>query len=242
MVGYVLISPEAAIGRMVLGVGVHPRYRGQGIGTELIGRALEHSKELGGEVAHAPASYGNMATRRLLTDMGFKPVRRYWEMRLSARIKAPHPQPPEDYHLYSFQPGDEAELTRIQNLSFGASWGFCPNTLEEIRYRVNMSDSRPEGIIFIARGDRVVGYCWTRRLARDDKAVGQISMMGVDPSEQSRGLGRMVLLEGLTYLRGSGLAVVELTVDGQNQPAIRLYQSVGFRRSAVTLWYEKRLR
>jgi mycothiol synthase len=66
-------------------------------------------------------------------------------------------------------------------------------------------------------------------------------MLGVDPDYQGRGLGKRLLLAGLSYLKGKGLQVVELTVDRENKVACTLYKSVGFKLWTSSLWYEKRL-
>jgi mycothiol synthase len=66
-------------------------------------------------------------------------------------------------------------------------------------------------------------------------------MLGVDPDYQGRGLGRQLLLVGLSYLKSKGLRVVELTVDSENKVACALYKSVGFNLWTSSLWYEKRL-
>jgi mycothiol synthase len=66
-------------------------------------------------------------------------------------------------------------------------------------------------------------------------------MMGVDPDYRGRGLGRQLLLAGLSYLKSKDLRRVELTVDSENKEACTLYKSVGFKLWTSSLWYEKRL-
>jgi mycothiol synthase len=66
-------------------------------------------------------------------------------------------------------------------------------------------------------------------------------MLGVDPDYRGRGLGRQLLLAGLSYLRNKSLRVAVLTVDSENKAARALYKSVGFELWKSSLWYEKRL-
>ena len=64
-------------------------------------------------------------------------------------------------------------------------------------------------------------------------------MLGVDPDYRGKGVGKGVLLAGLSYLKSKGLRVAELTVDSRNKVACSLYQSVGFKTWLSSLWYEK---
>ena len=41
------------------------------------------------------------------------------------------------------------DLTRIQNISFENHWGFCPNTEEEIKERISITNPDKEGILLI---------------------------------------------------------------------------------------------
>jgi RimJ/RimL family protein N-acetyltransferase len=54
--------------------------------------------------------------------------------------------------------------------------------------------------------------------------------MYVAPSARGKGVGRALLLEALTLARGvPGIRQVNLFVNANNQSAIRLYESVGFK-------------
>jgi mycothiol synthase len=68
--------------------------------------------------------------------------------------------------------------------------------------------------------------------------VGEIYVIGVDPSAQGTGLGRALTLVGLHYLRDCGMPGVMLYVEETNTPAIALYQSLEFRRTATDVVYQ----
>lgn len=50
----------------------------------------------------------------------------------------------------------------------------------------------------------------------------------VTPARRGRGLGTALMAEGLSRLKTDGVKVVELGVDGNNLPALKLYRKFGF--------------
>lgn len=246
VVGYLTLTRELPVGRVILEGAVHPAHRGQGIGAVLFSEGLAHGKKLGAPVAHMAVAESWGERRRLLEREGFHVVRRYWRMRLEAVAPVIDVSVPDGMHVRMFHPGDEESLTTIQNRAFTGSWGFCPNTVAEVSYRLEMSVYRPGGVIFLCQGEAVLGYCWTRideeenRLTGDPK--GYVYMVGVDPSLRGRGLGRVMVMAGVAHIRKIVAGAVELEVDSENVPAMALYKSLGFQRKGVVLWYERHLK
>ena len=224
-VGYVQNAFEPPLKRVVMEWGVHPDHVNRGVGASLLERSLALAGGKDYRVAHIPLPYGALAGRHLAKSMGFKVVRRQWEMRLKDVWQVPEPRIPPGFTLRSWIDGDERNLTDIQNLAFSRHWGFSPNTTEETEYKVRMSFYRPQGILFITEVDKVVGYCWTRIEEGPRGITGFISMMGTHPQYRGRGLGEAVMRAGVSYLRGAGVARADLSVDGGNPSAIKIYKS-----------------
>jgi len=233
IVAYLDTFREPRLGRVIFEGAVLPGYR-RWVAPELLRRGVEHAVALGATAVHFPVAAGDRTGRRLLKEQGFTPVRRFLRLVLrSVKVPAAPPWP----LLRTMEQGEEARLAYIQNLSFSGSWGFQPNTEEDIRYSLSLACCRREGVFFALIADKVVGYCWTRELG----SKGEIWMLGVDPAWQGRGVGRALLLQGIHHLRRRGFRHIRLTVDAENARALALYRSVGFRRAGAIVWYERRL-
>ncbi len=241
LVGFALIAPELPIGRAVASGGVVDSHRGRRIGRSLVEVAVQHARALGALVLHVQAPPDSAAARHLLGSSGFRAVRTYSVMRWEGE-EVPAPELPPGFGLRSLRAAqDEGSLTRLQNAAFGGSWGFCPNTVDEIEARLNLNTSDPEGVIFVTNRDRLVAYIWTTRTAGSGNPIGCIGMTGVHPDCRGKGLGRAIVLAGLKYLVSNGIRTVELEVDEQNARAKEMYLSLGFRKVREALWYEKAL-
>jgi len=243
IVGYVDVTPELNIGRVVFSCLVHLKYRENFVTTKLIERAIERARELKGKRVHVNISQDNVTGRKLFTKMGFRFIRRFLELRLDLSEVHVHKIERISPRYRHMKGGEEEKLVHIQNRSFADTWGFNPNTVEEIAYRIGLPNCSPKDIVFAFDGDNVIGYCWTRIYGEEDNlprtVKGRIYMLGVDPDHRSKGIGKEVLLAGLSYLKSKGLSIVELTVDGKNKEAHVLYRSAGFKVRTRSLWYEK---
>lgn len=84
----------------------------------------------------------------------------------------------------------------------------------------------PAGFLLAVDADgRLLGFHWTKR---HSSVLGEVYVIGMDPSEQGRGLGRTLLLAGLEHLRGAGAETVILYTDQENHAAVRMYANTGF--------------
>ena len=64
-------------------------------------------------------------------------------------------------------------------------------------------------------------------------------MVGVDPEQQGRSLGRALTAAGLRHLGDQGLAEILLYVDAENRAAFGLYESMGFERWHVDVMFSR---
>jgi len=242
IVGYMDMTPEITIGRVILNCWVHPEHRRRGLAKELLSFAIQRAKQLRAKVAHVNITEDNVVAKGVLSKLGFQCVRRFLELRLDMGMLPWQNTDQASLGCHNLQRGEEDKLAYIQNRSFADTWGFNPNTVEEITYRTSLSSSSPEDIILTYESDKVAGYCWTGitcEAVATSKRKGRIFMLGVDPDYRGKGTGKRVLLAGLGHLKSKGIQIAELTVDSENKVACALYRSVGFEVRTSSLWYEK---
>lgn len=243
IVGYVDVIPELDIGRVVLNYLIHPYHRGKDFVKKLVEFAIHRARELRIEIVHVNFPQDSTMAKRLFSKMGFRFVRRFLELRLNLS-EAPLSKINQTAFLCrQLRGGEEDKLTQIQNRSFINTWGFNPNTIEEIRYRTGLPKYAAKNIILCWDADRPIGYCWTNTNLTEDKVLngkrGRVYMLGVDPDYRGKGLAKDTLLAGLSYLKSKCIRIVELTADSDNKVALALYKSVGFKIWTSSLWYEK---
>jgi ribosomal protein S18 acetylase RimI-like enzyme len=78
--------------------------------------------------------------------------------------------------------------------------------------------------------------------AVDDLGAGELVYLGLTAPWRKQGLARKLVQQGLHLSCENGLAELMLAVDRQNEPAMRLYQSVGFTATTSRIAWVKAMR
>ena len=239
VVGTLFMWVEERVGRGILFGGVRKSYRGRGIGRLLLDTVVSHARELRYSVLHIETLRGAKEAESLVRSAGFLPVRTHWRMRRRGS-RPTGVDVPAGYRLRMMGPEDVEGVTRLQNDAFDGSWGFCPNTVEEVRYRVfEISVRQPAEVLLLDREGALDAYCWTERSGPGKP--GAIDMMGVHPRFRGQGLGKVITGAAVDHLLRAGASPLELTVERENGPATQVYRSLGFRVWRVSYWHELRL-
>lgn len=105
-----------------------------------------------------------------------------------------------------------------------------------------MLEEVAKGAVFLilTDGDSLMGYFFGR--ADPESGEAYVDLIGVDGAYQGRGLGRRLMLAGLAQLRRMpGLRQVNLTVVAGNEPAMRLYDSLGFVKERDMVAFRRRV-
>jgi ribosomal protein S18 acetylase RimI-like enzyme len=88
-------------------------------------------------------------------------------------------------------------------------------------------------LLAVTPDDRVVGWCdIIRNPVEGFRHVGRLGM-GLLPEYRGQGLGRRLATEAIRAAREAGIERIELEVFASNEPAIALYQALGFATEGI---------
>jgi mycothiol synthase len=209
---------------------VAPAHRRTGVGARLLTGALAAADHAWQAWSHGD----HPAAVRLAGKFGFDRVRELWVMRRpladsellpgNLRLTAP------SLEVRGFQPGDEAELLRVNAAAFAHHPEQGRMDAEELAERMAEPWFDPADLIVAVDGARMYGFHWTKR---HSATLGEVYVMAIDPETQGKGLGRTLVDVGLRHLRSVGIDNVLLYVESDNVPAVGLYEGQGFTHAAA---------
>ena len=220
---------------------VHPDHRRAGLGSALV-RELLAKQPPGGTLriwAHGELPGATALAARL----GLHKVRELRQLRLALTARPDVPPLPAGVRIRGFRVCvDEPEFLRVNNAAFAwhpeqGGW-----QLDEIAHREREPWFDPEGFLLaVDHDDRLLGFHWTKvhPAATDTPPMGEVYVLGVDPAARGLRLGRTLTLAGLRHLYDGGLRTVLLYVEADNDPAVRLYEGLGFTRWHTDVMYAR---
>jgi len=87
-----------------------------------------------------------------------------------------------------------------------------------------------EDVLFLwdAEEPRLAGFHWTKWHTGESPAFGEVYVVGLASAFRGRGLGDPLLRLGLAHMVGKGAERVILYVEADNEPAVKVYEALGF--------------
>jgi GNAT superfamily N-acetyltransferase len=129
--------------------------------------------------------------------------------------------------IREFRPGDESAFQSLNEewilRYFGPLEPPDIATLTDPHGKILAHGGR---IFFAAQGDELIGCCGLIALAPGEF---ELAKMTVKESFRGSGIGRRLLETVISEARALGAHRLYLETNGKLQPAVRLYESVGFR-------------
>jgi mycothiol synthase len=216
---------------------VHPEHRRAGLGSRIVQELLDRAgrSEVAAGRLRLWAHGEHPGAVALATTLGFTQARVLWQMRRSLLAPLAEPHLPEGVRLRPFVVGaDEREFLRVNNAAFDwhpeqGGWD-----LDQVKLREAEPWFDPNGFLLaVDADDRLLGFHWTKVHGdggHSHEPIGEVYVLGVDPSARGMHLGAALTLAGLRHLRDGGLRQVMLYVEADNDAAVRVYRDLGFTR------------
>lgn len=237
--GYLNLTPPRDGAGATSELVVHPHARRVGVGAALIRAALAKTDK------SRFWAHGTLEPARATASaLGLVAVRQLLQMRRQLR-DITDPVPPDrlrEVRIRTYAgPADDAELLRVNNAAFSYHPEQGGWTEREIDERRSEPWFDPAGL-FLAfdREDRLLGFHWTK-VHPDPAGLGEVYVLGVDPSAQGGGLGQLLTSIGLASLARRLAKMPDasamLYVESDNTAAVRTYEKTGFTVYSVDTAY-----
>ena len=174
-------------------------------------------------------------------ELGLVMTRRMYQLRrelpLERDLVASIPTIP----IRSFRPGqDDGPWLAVNNAAF--RWHPDQGGWTETQLEQRMAEPwfDPAGFLITQSDGHIAGFCWTK-VHPTDPPIGEIYVIGADPTHQGHGLGAALTVAGLEWLWSHRhTPVAMLYVESTNSGALRLYDRLGFTRDHTDICFELR--
>lgn len=232
---------------------VDPAWRRRGLGRSLVSAVWAEAPD---RRLRLWAHGDNPSASRLAATLGFRRARQLWQLRRSLFAPLPRPVVPAGVTIRAFVPGgDDAAWVGLNRAAFAGHPEQGDMTTADLQQRMSEPWFDAAGFFLAERSEpqRLVGFHWTKVHGGSNAShsgpetrshdsgevhdnshghghdpIGEVYVLGVDPAEQGKGLGRCLTLVGLHHLRSLGLREVMLYVEADNSQAIAVYERLGF--------------
>lgn len=216
---------------------VRPEHSWTGIEAEALAWAAER---LAGLRRRDPRRWGGPLVsgsrcddaRRLafLEEHGFRLRGEFSEVNLlrSLAESLAESSPPPGCRVRRIRGVDESVARALAHRQVWQPWTVGNVTGEDYAALMRLPGYRPDLDVVAVPPDGVIAAyanCWLDPVNR----IGDFGPVGTRPAYRRRGLARAVLLEGLRRMQAAGMDRVCVSTGVANEPARRLYESVGFR-------------
>lgn len=220
--------------RWALEVVTDPRSpAGLPVWARLLAESVEVVKHQGGGPVQTWVHGAEAEHDELARAAGLDPERNLYQMRRPLPLDEAATLPTRPFVVGQ----DEAAWLEVNNRAFADHPDQGGWTLERLEELESEPWFDPEGFLVHERDGRLAGFCWTKVHAWADPAVGELFVLAVDPHHQGLGLGRQLVVAGCQWLAAKGLGTAILYVDVSNRPAVRIYETLGFRLHHVDRSY-----
>lgn len=247
VIGYAHLDQTDLVAGPSVELVVDPRYRGEGVGKQLLAKTVE----ICGENIRLWVHGYLPAAHALATSFGFEKIRTVLQMKTKLDKILELPKLDPAIVVRSFLPGiDSTSWLELNNKAFKdhpeqGNW-----QLSDLNIRISEDWFNEKGFFLAVKNEKLIGSTWTKihgshihahtgeTEPHAHPAIGEIYVTAVDPDYVGIGVGRALSITALNYLKYKGLDNAMLYVDSKNHRALNLYQSLGFTQSGLDILYK----
>lgn len=247
VIGYEEVIVYAEKARFIIDGVVHPAHGGQGIGSWLVAqaearvRALCRAMDFDGRAPTIHVTFNGKDARARALFEGYDLEKSDVVMKIELDGLLPEPARDDGIVVREFVPEeDERAVFDVIDRAFQSIRGYDERsyTFEQWReFSVARAGFDPSLWFLAVEDGAVVGVC----LCPHDRGIGWIRNVAVLPEQRGRGIGVMLMRHAFREWYRRGQREVGLAVQGDNVPAIRLYEKVGMQVESVFETYRRAL-
>ncbi|WP_281895321.1 mycothiol synthase [Phytohabitans aurantiacus] len=244
LAGYAHLDTTDAVEGAAAELVVHPLRRRHGLGRALVKAAMDVTDEADPQGRLRLWAHGDHPSAGALAlSLGFARSRVLFQMRRSLFAALPEPRVPDGVEVRAFRPGEDDDAwVEVNARAFADHPDQGRWTLRDLHVRMAEPWFDPEGFLIATDpAEKLLGFHWTKVHGHhhEHQPIGEVYVVGVDPSAHGLGLGRALTVAGLRHLRGRGLDQAMLYVDESNVRAVALYEGLGFARWSTDVSYRR---
>ena len=251
VIGYAHLDQTDLVAGPSVELVVDPKFRGTGVGTQLLSKAIE----ICGKELRIWVHGDQPAANALATSFGFEKIRTVLQMSkpLTDIQKLPNldKEVGEDIVIRSFLPGIDSDAwLSLNNKVFKEHPEQGNWQLSDLNIRLGEEWFDEQGFFLAEINHKIIGSTWTKIHgshthqhegeieSHAHPAIGEIYITAVDQEYSGRGIGKVLTITALNYLKYQGLSNAMLYVDFDNKAALNLYKSLGFNQSSMDILYK----
>jgi mycothiol synthase len=252
VIGYAHLDQTDLVAGPSVELVVNPKFRGAGVGKQLLAKAIE----ICGNGLRLWVHGDQPAANALATSFGFEKIRTVLQMSraltdIQQLPKVGKKEADQNIVIRSFLPGIDSDAwLSLNNKVFKEHPEQGNWQLSDLNIRMGEEWFDEQGFFLAEVNNKIIGSTWTKIHgahthehageieSHAHPAIGEIYITAVDQDYSGRGIGRILTITALNYLKYKRLSDAMLYVDFDNKAALNLYQSLGFTQSGMDILYK----
>lgn len=221
--GGTLLAAAYAVGDAPVEIVVDPDHRRNGVGRRILSELLADGED-------QFWAHGNLpAAQALAASAGLEIARELLVLRLTFDGSPAPERALDGVTLRAFAPADTDAVIAVNARAFAQHPEQGAMDHADFARRTASDWFDPDGLFVAERDGQVIGFHWTKvENVPGVGRIGEVYVVGIDPDAQGGGLGTALTARGLRHMYELGLSIVDLYVEGDNAPALKVYKNLGF--------------